>query len=308
MSGLTPRVALLLVIPPLMWASNAVVGRWAMLQEVPPLGLNALRWALAGLLLLPLAWHVLRSPHTLIRHWRYLSLIGLLGVGMYNALQYLALQTSTPINVTLIAASTPVWMLAVGSLFYGQHPSGRELLGTVLSLAGVACVMARGDVGELLALRLVVGDLYVLIAVIAWAFYSWMLVRPPASYVKDRPDWDWAQILLVQIIFGLIWAGSGAGLEWAVTEQRFVWSPSVVALLFYVAIGPSILAYRCWGLGVAAAGPAMAGFFANLAPVFAAVMSVLLLGELPRGYHVLAFALIVLGIVVSSGKKTHVSR
>jgi drug/metabolite transporter (DMT)-like permease len=40
-------------------------------------------------------------------------MLGLLGVGCYNALQYLALQTSTPINVTLVVASMPLFMLVV---------------------------------------------------------------------------------------------------------------------------------------------------------------------------------------------------
>ena len=40
----------------------------------------------------------------------------------YNALQYLALQTSTPINVTLIGASMPLWMLLVGIVFHREHP------------------------------------------------------------------------------------------------------------------------------------------------------------------------------------------
>jgi drug/metabolite transporter (DMT)-like permease len=44
----------------------------------------------------------------------------------------------------------------------------------------------------------------------------------------------------------------------------------------------------------------MASFFSNLTPLFAAVMSSAFLGETPRPYHALAFALIVGGIVVSS--------
>ncbi len=71
-------------------------------------------------------------------------------------------------------------------------------------------------------------------------------------------------------------------------------------VLAYVAIGPSLVAYRCWGLGVAEAGPALAGFFVNLTPVFAAVISAALLGQLPAWYHGVAFALIAAGIVVSS--------
>ena len=48
----------------------------------------------------------------------------------------------------------------------------------------------------------------------------------------------------------------------------------------------------------------MAGFFANLTPLFAAIMSSVFLGDLPKAYHALAFALIVSGILVSSRRPT----
>ena len=86
-------------------------------------------------------------------------------------------------------------------------------------------------------------------------------------------------------------------------EAGVRWSPWLVAALLYVAIGPSVIAYRCWGLGVAAAGPATPAFFANLTPLFAAMLSAALLGEPPQRYHALAFALIVAGIVVSSPRR-----
>src|SRR3954451_22572838 len=99
-----------MTLPPLLWAGNAVVGR-LVVGSVPPLTLNFLRWLLAGLILLPLAWRVFTDPRAITSRWRHLLLLGLLGVGSYNSLQYLALVTTTPINVTLIAASVPVWML-----------------------------------------------------------------------------------------------------------------------------------------------------------------------------------------------------
>ncbi|HRI19212.1 MAG TPA: DMT family transporter, partial [Burkholderiaceae bacterium] len=228
-------------------------------------------------------------------------LLGLLGIGTYNAMQYLALVTTTPINVTLIAASSPVWMLAIGALRYGERASTRQLAGAALSIAGVLLVIARGDPSALARIEFVAGDLYVLVAIVAWGFYSWMLARPPASMRPPlRPDWDWAEFLLVQIAFGLVGAGAGLAFEVAQGTAPIVWNGRTLAALAFVAIGPSIVAYRCWGLGIAAGGPALAAFFANLTPVFAALMSAALLGELPHWYHGLAFALIVAGIVVSS--------
>lgn len=297
---LTPRIALLLTLPPLLWAGNAVVGR-LLVGSVPPLTLNFIRWVLAALLLLPLGWRVLAQPSLLRPRWPYLLLAGTLGVGTYNALQYLALVTSTPINVTLIAGSMPVWMLAVGALFYGERPRARQAAGALLSLAGVALVIGRGDPAALARVQFVRGDLYVLVAIIAWAFYSWLLARPPVSMrAPQRPDWDWAGMLLLQVLFGLAGAGAAAAGEQLIGTHAIHWSGWVVAALIYVAVGPAVIAYRCWGLGVATGGPALAAFFSNLTPLFAALLSTAALGEVPHWYHGAAFALIVGGIVVSS--------
>ena len=293
---LTPSTAFLLTVPPLLWAGNAVVGRLVN-GLVPPVTLNFLRWALAFLLLLPLAAWVLRRDSGLWSHWRRYAVLGLLGVGCYNALQYLALKTSTPLNVTLVAASAPVFMLGVGALFFGQRVTARQVLGAVLSIAGVLVVLARGDWQQLLAVRLVPGEVYVLLATAAWAVYSWLLVRP-----GDPPAIrsDWAAFLLAQMVFGLGWSGLFAAGEWALTAAQIDWGWPLATALLYVAVGPAIIAYRCWGMGVQRAGPSVAGFFANLTPLFAALMSAAFPGELPHPYHGAAFALIVGGIVVSS--------
>ncbi len=293
---LTFGTAVLLTIPPLLWAGNAIVGRLVH-DQVAPITLNLLRWAFAFVLMLPLAYRVLRPRSALWLHWRRYAVLGLLGIGTYNALQYLALQTSTPINATLVGSSMPVLMLAVGGLFFGAPVIRRQLLGALLSSAGVLLVLSRGEWQLLLALRLVPGDLFMLLATLAWAFYSWILVRTsePTEVRKD-----WALFLMAQLVFGLGWSSLFAGLEWTLASPRIVWSPTLVAALAFIVLGPAILAYRCWGLGVQRAGPAVAGFFVNLTPLFAALLSALFLGETPKLFHGAAFALIVGGIVVSS--------
>lgn len=300
---ITPRLALLLTVPPLMWAGNAVVGR-LLAPSVPPLTLNAMRWWAAFAVLLLVGGRLLREARQrelLRERWREMAVLGLLGVGIYNALQYLALQTSTPINVTLIASSTPVWMLLVGGLFYGEKPRPTQWLGAALSFSGVLLVLARGDLSRIGGLRLVTGDVWMLLASISWAFYSWRLARPgPLLREPHRPDWNWAEFLLGQVIFGMVWATAFAVGEQALGAPAVHWSPLLAAALVFLAVGPSMLAYRCWGLGVAAVGPALAGFFSNLTPLFAALFSAALLGQPPQPYHGLAFALIVAGIATSN--------
>jgi drug/metabolite transporter (DMT)-like permease len=178
-------------------------------------------------------------------------------------------------------------------------------------------VIARGRWQTLTQVQLVVGDVYVVVATIAWAFYSWRLARPPALLrAPNAPQvegadgqmrgWNWAELLLVQTLFGLLGAGAAAAGETALGTAPMVWNGWVVTALIYVAIGPSVIAYRCWGLGIAEGGsngPALAAFFSNLTPLFAAVMSAALLNEAPQWFHAVAFAMIIGGIWVSSGRR-----
>ncbi|MCX7220706.1 MAG: DMT family transporter, partial [Burkholderiales bacterium] len=240
---ISPSTAALLTIAPLMWAGNAIVGRLVH-QMVPPITLNFLRWAIAFLILLPFGWKIFRPGSGLWENRKRFALLGLLGIGLYNALQYMALQTSSPINVTLVAAGMPVWMLLVGSLFFSLKVKRQQIFGALLSIAGVLLVLSRGDLAQLLAFKLVAGDIFMIFATIAWSFYSWLLTQP-----KDPPAIrnEWQAFLLAQIGFGVLWSGLFAAGEWTLTSPSISWSWPLGAALLFVAVGPAIIAFRCWG-------------------------------------------------------------
>ena len=290
-----------LTLATILWAGNAIAGR-VLVGSISPISLSAVRWGLAALMLLPLGWRIFKPGSALWQNTGRFLVLGLLGVGSYNVLLYLALQTSTAINVTLIGASMPIWMLFIGAVFYRVRPTLLQMVGAVVSLVGVTVVLTRGEPTSLLSMEVVMGDLLIMLATILWAFYSWMISRPGKSTERQ---WPWAEFLMAQVLIGFMWTMLFEGAEIA-TGHAFIdlnyWTG---ALIIFVAIGPSLVAYRCWGLGVNGAGPTVAAFFANLIPLFTALLSAAILGDPPRLFHGLAFALIVLGILVSStAKKT----
>jgi len=290
---LDPATAALLTAPPLFWAGNAVAARM-LVGDVPPVALSLARWVIAFALLLPFAWRA-AIPHraAFARHWRILLAIGPLGVGAYNTLQYIALQTSSPMATSLIASSSPVFILAIGAAVFGERARPAQWLGAALSVGGVVLVMARGDPANLAQLRFVPGDLIMLVANVTWTLYTWLLR-------KHRPNLPFAPLLLVQMAIGIAAIAPFAVLEAALSPARIAWSGGVAAAMLYMAVFPSLAAYWCWDVGIRRVGAVIPVYFANLTPVFAAVLSMWLLADPPRAYHIAALALIVVGIQLAS--------
>ena len=288
-----------LTLATILWAGNAIAGR-ALVGSISPVSLSAVRWGLAALMLLPLGWRIFKPGSALWQNTGRFLVLGLLGVGSYNVLLYLALQTSTAINVTLIGASMPIWMLFIGAVFYKVRPTLLQMVGAIVSLIGVTVVLTRGEPTSLLSMEVVMGDLLIMLATILWAFYSWMISRPGESTERQ---WPWAEFLMAQVFIGFMWTMLFEGVEIATGHAFIELNYWTGALVIFVAIGPSLIAYRCWGLGVNGAGPTVAAFFANLIPLFTALLSAAILGDPPQLFHGLAFALIVIGILVSSTAK-----
>lgn len=282
----------------ILWAGNAIAGR-ALVGSVSPITLTAVRWGAAALILLPFGWRIFKPDSPLWKNKTRFLILGLFGVGSYNVLLYSALQTSSAINVTLIGASMPIWMLLIGAVFYQVKPRVFQMIGAVVSLLGVSVVLTRGDLSTLLSMQMVIGDLLIMLATFLWASYSWMLSRPGSS---SEREWPWAGFLTAQIVIGLMWTGFFEGFEIASGHAYLDLNLWTGSLILFIAIGPSLIAYRCWGQGVNRAGPTVAAFFANFIPLFTALFSAAILGEPPGLFHAVAFALIVAGIWVSSPK------
>lgn len=284
---------LMLVLPPLFWAGNAVVGRVAV-ADVSPLALSVVRWAIAILLLLPLTlsgvvaqWPVVR------RRWKSLAVLGILSSGLYNLLLYMALQTTTAINVTLLNSAMPVTIVLVSWLWLRERPGPRAMAGIVVSMFGVAVVVSRGDPSVLLGLELHQGDALMLLAVAVWAIYSVMLRAHPPGLTPGV-------FLTVQMSAGLLFLLPFYGAEVAAGGGAVPLTWTMAAVFAYIATGPAIGAFYFWNRGVAEAGANTAGLYINLLPVFTAILAVVFLGEVFQWYHGGGLVLIFSGIALAT--------
>ena len=291
---LTDQAWLLMLLPPLFWASNAVLGR-AVAGAVPPVGLAFWRWALGVLLVLPFAWrHLRQDAPTLAAHWKMVALLSLTGIAVFNTFLYIGLNTTTALNSVMIQSTMPVLIVLMSVALFRDRVSPLQALGVAVSLAGACTLIARGDPAVLLGLQLNTGDLWVFAAVLGYGAYTALLRRRPAVH----------PLSFVAVTFGGGMAMLLPFYLWeTLTVRPMPLSLTALGSVAYVALFPSILAYLCFNRSVALVGANTAGLSIHLIPVFGSLLAILFLGEQPHLYHAVGIALIAAGILLATRKR-----
>ncbi len=288
----TLRAFLLLGLVMVLWAGNSIVGR-AVREDIPPFTLAFGRWAIASLVVLPMAWPHLRTQWPQVRaRAGWLVLLGFLGVVCFNSFVYSGLHYTSAANALLLQAGIPALVLLLEFVLFRVVPARLQVLGVVVSTLGVLVIVFRGDGQAVLALRLGGrGDVLILGGVVSWAFYTVLLRKKP---VVDAPVFVFLTFLLGALVLApmAFWE--------AAQGLRVHWSLPVVGAIFYVALFPSVLAYFIYIAATQQLGPARAGQAIALMPLFGALLSALLLGEVLAPYHGAGMALILAGIALGA--------
>ncbi|RYF78586.1 MAG: DMT family transporter [Comamonadaceae bacterium] len=284
------QAPLLLIVTTLIWGCNAVAARLAV-GEISPMMLTTARWVICCIAL----WFGARREiathwRSLLPHWRYLTLMGTAGFTGFNALFYTAAHYTTAVNIAIIQGTIPVLVLGGGFLFAGTRATPLQMLGVVITLAGIGVVASRGDLGVLLGLGFNIGDVWILIASLLYAGYMLGLrKRPPVPPI---------------VFFAAVAAvASVASLPLLAVEvargQFFLPTAMGWAIMLFVGLLPSFVSQITFIQAVALIGPARAGVYLNLTPIFGPLLAVLVLSEPLSLYHAVALALVLGGIWIA---------
>ncbi|MGO0575880.1 DMT family transporter [Ornithinimicrobium panacihumi] len=279
---------LLLVLATLFWAGNYVVGE-RVVGAIDPLSLTWLRWALAAVPLVVVAQLVERPRWgEVLRRWRALLVLSVIGVAGYPLLLYTALQHTSAVNASVINAANPA-LIVVAAVAVGQAAAGWRVWGGVgLGLFGVLAVLTEGDVGRLLALRFNTGDLIMVVAILAWTVYTLGVRRLQVPVLAATA----VQVVLAVVVLAPFTLATGLEVP---TDRPTWW-----ALLFIV-VFPSVGSYLCWNLAVTRVAPGTAGAAMNLVTVFVVVIAAVL-GTPPTLVQVVGGALVIAGVLLAQSR------
>ncbi len=283
----------LMLLPGLFWAGNAIVAR-SVTAEVPPIALAFWRWAVAALVVLPIAWpHLARDLPRIRERLPIMLLLTTLGISIFNTFLYIAAHTTTAINIVMLQTAMPIVVVLATFVIFREAVTGRQAAGIVASFAGTLILISRGDPDVLLTLDFKRGDLWMLAAVVCYAAYTALLrLRPPVHGFS-----------FAFVSFAL---GALLLLPFYVVESLYVGTfpvtANALAALGYVAVFASVLAYMAFNRTVELLGANVAGLCVHLIPVFGIVLAVLLLGESVHPYHGAGIALIAFGLWLATRK------
>ncbi|MDR3464691.1 MAG: DMT family transporter [Xanthobacteraceae bacterium] len=290
-SRLAQQPYLLLTLTSLFWAGNGVLGRFAA-GQIPPVTLALLRWGVAFLLLLPFAWRPLAADWPILRaRLGFMVLLSLIGISIFNTLQYTALQYTTALNVLLLQSAGPLFMAMWSLLLLRVRLTWAQAGGMIVSLIGVLVILLRGDLAALGTISLNRGDLIFLGAMFVFGVYPVLTLKRPAMH---------------ELSFLAFTFGCGAALLVPLAAAELMWRPAPAATMTnmmtvaYVAVFSSILAYLCYNRGVRLIGANRAAPFLHLVPAIGAALAIFLLGEHLELFHLVGFALVLAGVAVAA--------
>lgn len=274
----------LLFLVPALWSSNYLIARLAN-DVIHPHALAFGRWALAFALLLPFVGAgLLANLAAVRREWKHLLVLGALGMWICGAWVYIAAHTTSAANIALIYAAAPVAIAIAGVKVLHERMGRMQWAAVASALAGVLFVIARGDVHNLLGLRLAPGDAWIVAAAIAWTAYSVLLKHWPSAL---GPGERLAAIIgggLVALLPATVW-------EW-MTAPPLPLTTQGLLLIGLGAVLPGVLSYGAYSLLQRELGAARTALMQYLAPVYGALGAWWVLGEVPHWYHGVGAALI----------------
>jgi drug/metabolite transporter (DMT)-like permease len=280
----------LLVFTTLIWGANAVAARLAV-GEVSPMMLTFSRWIVCCLALgLCARQQIAQHWRALLPSWRFIALMGTLGFTGFNALFYAAAHHTTAINIAIIQGTIPVLVLLGSLLFFRTRIGGLQSLGVAITLAGIVVVASGGHPAQLAALGFNIGDVWMILASLLYAAYALGLRRRPdvPAIVFFAATAAVACLVSVPLLVAEIATGG-----------FFVPTSKGWALILFVGLLPSFISQVTFIHAVGLIGPARAGVFLNLVPIFGPLLAVLVLGEPLSAYHAVALALVLGGIYIA---------
>lgn len=244
------------------------------------------RYLFALVFMVPMMW--LKDRHSFAitkKQFRDFLILGASGIFAYSFFFFNGLRLVSASHGALIVALNPVLVLIMTAIVGREKINGIKIIGIIASLAGTSMVIARGNYADLFSM-FTWGDAFMLGCPISWAFYTYF-AKDALKGSSPLQASTWAIIMGLCLILLFV------------PTETFPSSPippTVWLALLYLGVCGSVLGFVWYYEGIQKIGPLKTSAFNNLIPIFAMILSVVLLGETIHGYMIYGSALVIGGV------------
>ncbi len=278
----------------IIWSGNFLIAR-GLNDKIPPVSLAFWRWAVATIFILPIIIKSMYAQRKVLKqHAGFLIVTSILGVSIFNTLIYIAGQTTTALNLSLISITFPVFTIILARIFLKESITISKTGGVMVIIFGVILLVSKGDLNSLLSLSFAIGDVWMLLASLIFAIYSLLVKSRP---LEIKPQSFLGSTFLIGLIFlspfylfSLGASGPGS------YDQVTIYS------ILYIGIFASIIAYFLWNRSVDLLGPSKASMIYYTIPIFSGILAYIFLNEKIMLVHLISGLLIVSGIFIANSK------
>lgn len=269
------------------WAGWIVIARQGLQNSLTPWDIAALRFGVAGLLMLPI---VLAKGIAVDRlGWSGLAAIVLGGAAPVFLANWGLLFAPAAHAGALFPGVMPLMVAVLAAAALGESLARTKRLGFALILSGVLAIML-GSGGELGSWQNL-GHALFLGAGLAWAFYTVAMRRARLDGLHAAAISAVGSMFIYLPIFAALPGSSMSRAPWFdVALQACVQGvlTAIISLVLY-------------GRAVSILGASSGAAFAALCPAMTAVFAIPVLGEWPRAYEWAAIVFISAGVYAVSG-------
>ncbi len=277
------------------WGTTFVWTKLLIINGLSPAQIFTLRFVIAYVLLL--GFSLWRGRHKWFSDsWRdELTMLGLglTGGSMYFLTENESLRFTTATNTSLIVCSCPLFAMLIIALFYkSERFSARQILGSVVALAGMAVVVLNGH----FILHLSpLGDTLAFSACLCWALYT-LLMKPvmgryPAMFITRKVFFYGILTILPYYVFVP-----------DMPSLDVLLRPAVMWNLLFLGSVASMLCYLTWSWCMKGLGAVVCTNWVYVNPITTIVAAWLILGEQITTYFLMGSVLIIAGMYLSSKK------
>jgi len=280
----------------LLWSVNFVIAS-GIKGHIPPVGLAFWRWAIASIFLAPFALKSTIKSRDLIRkNIRFLAITAVLGITIFNTLIYFSGRTTSAVNLSLIAISIPLFIVALSRIAFKEKVSTTKIIGIATIILGVLILITKGSLQSLFQIQFAFGDLLMLFACIFFASYT-ILVRMKPKELSPKVFLFTVFTLGTLFLFPFyLWEH--------IYYQKVVFDSTTIFATTYVGIFASLVSYYLWNEAITLIGTQKTAVIYYLIPVFSGILAYFFLNQTIILSQIISMGIIVFGLLITNRKKS----